>query len=79
MWAGLVPALRIKSWLRCNVTGFFGVLLGIWPSHRRDGTVTAGAGVDVQRWPSHRRDDTVTAGAGVDVQRDVARLHLLRP
>ena len=26
VWAGLVTTLRIKSWLRGNVTGLFGVL-----------------------------------------------------
>jgi hypothetical protein len=26
VWTGLVAALRIKSWLRGNVTGFFGAL-----------------------------------------------------
>ena len=32
--------------------GLFRCAVGIWPSHQRDDTVTAGAGVDVQR-PKH--------------------------
>jgi hypothetical protein len=38
-----------KLVIRCNVTGLVRYAVGIWPSHQRDNTGRAGAGVDVQR------------------------------
>ena len=45
---GTRARVRIKSCSHGNVTGSFRRAVGIWPSHQRDDTVTAGAGVDVQ-------------------------------